>query len=149
MPITTMVSILPSAGFRFTASTPPERWSRQRPAMSPAGFLASCSNKRIRPYEGKSKRVRVSGLHPLLLPISAEFFATLQQLELGSSAPSPWRPWLEGSDGLRHDLPEAAMARPRSRMTGCGRNGMRRREPGGGEKTVTAGRVDGKWVRKQ
>ena len=77
--------------------------------MSPAVFPASCSNKRIRPYEGKSKRVRVSGLHPLLLPISAEFFATLQQLKLGSRAPSPRRPWLEGSDGLRHDLPEAAM----------------------------------------
>jgi hypothetical protein len=53
--------------------------------MSPAVFPASCSVKRICPYEGKSKRVRVSGLHPLLLPISAEFFAALQQLELGST----------------------------------------------------------------
>jgi hypothetical protein len=48
-------------------------------------------------------------LHPLLIPISAQFFSTPQQLELRSRAPSPWRPWIEGRDRLRHNLPEGAI----------------------------------------
>jgi hypothetical protein len=120
--------------------------------MSPAVFPASCSIKRIRPYEGKSKRVRVSGLHPLLLPISAEFFATLQQLKLGSRPPSPWRPWLEGSDGLRHDLPEAAMRPWRGQGHAClvvGATECGGGNPAAAEKRSRLGRVDGKLVRKQ
>ena len=45
MPITTMVSILPSAGFRFTASTPLERGSSSpgtaRPTEIGRAFIAA------------------------------------------------------------------------------------------------------------
>jgi hypothetical protein len=64
-------------------------------------------SSRLPAVRGKLQQVRLSGSHPLLIPISAPFFYP-EQLERRSRAPSPWRPWIEGSDRLRHELPVAA-----------------------------------------